>query len=187
MRLIHTAPLAAAILLAACGGDADTAADAEGDGAAGDGAALAEAAGAIKLQPGLYRTSFEQLEFNVPGASNAVKQQMQASMGGPAEVAKPITYCFTPEQAAANGPEEMAKKMAEGNCTATRFDVSGGSISSEMQCSGADGVTTRVLMDGQMTATGSTMTMTQEMQIPVVGKIEIKSRATSERVGDCPG
>jgi hypothetical protein len=183
MRLIHTAPLAAAILLAACGGDADTA---DEGGAAADGAALADAAGSMKLQPGLYRTSVEQLEFNVPGASAAVKQQMQATMGGPAEVAKPITYCFTPEQAAANGPQEMAKKMAEGNCTVARFDVSGGSISSEMQCTGADGVTTRVLMDGQMTATSSTMTMTQEMQIPVVGKIEIKSRATSERVGDCP-
>ena len=183
MRLIHTAPLAAAILLAACGGDADTAD--EGNAAAGN-AALAGAAGSITLQPGLYRTSFEQLGFNVPGASDAVKQQMQATMGGPAEVAKPITYCFTPEQAAANGPEEMAKKMAEGNCTVARFDVSGGSISSEMQCTGADGVTTRVVMDGQMTATSSTMTMTQEMQLPGSSKVEIKSHVTTERVGDCP-
>ena len=42
MRLIHTAPLAAAILLAACGGDADT----NGDGEAGLGEeVVAEAAG----------------------------------------------------------------------------------------------------------------------------------------------
>jgi hypothetical protein len=186
MRLIRSAPLAAAILLAACGGNADTAADAEGDAAGADNSALAGAAGGIRLQPGLYRTSFEQLEFNVPGMSDAVKQQMQATMGGAAEVAKPITYCFTPEQAAANGPEEMAKKMAEGNCTVARFDVSGGSISSEMQCTGADGVTTNVLMDGQMTPTGSTMTMTQKMQLRGDTTVEIKSRVTTERVGDCP-
>ena len=47
----------------------------------------------------------------------------QAQMGGAAEVAKPITYCLTPEQAAANGAEQMAKRMAEGNCTVARFDA----------------------------------------------------------------
>ena len=120
MRLIHTAPLAAAFLLAACGGDADT----DEDGAV-SGEAIAEAADAITLQPGQYRTTYEMLEFNVPGAPDAVKDQMQAMMGGAAEVAAPATYCFTPEQAAENGAEQMAKKMAEGNCTVARFDASG--------------------------------------------------------------
>ena len=81
---------------------------------------------------------------------------------------KPITYCLTPEQAAANGAEQMAKSMAEGNCTVARFDVSGGTISSEMQCTGADGTTTKWSMDGQMTSTSSTMTMTHgdDMRVP---------------------
>lgn len=182
MRLIHTAPLAAAILLAACGGDADT----NNDGALSGDEVAAEAAGVIQPQPGLYRTSFELVEFNAPGVSDAVKQQLQARMGGAAEVAKPITYCLTPEQAAANGPQEMAKRMAEGNCTVARFDVSGNNISTEMQCTGGGAGPTRVVMDGQMTATGSTMTQTAEMELPGVGKIQTKTRIASERVGDCP-
>lgn len=180
MRLIHTAPLAA-VLLAACGGDADT----NEDGTVSSEEVVAEAAGAIQPLPGQYRTTFEMLEFNVPGVPDALKQQMQAQMGGAAEVAKPITYCLTPEQAEANGAEEMAKSMAEGNCTVSRFDVSGGSVSSEMQCTGSDGIVTRVVMDGQMTATSSTMTMTQE--IDMAGQtVETKARVTSERIGDCP-
>ena len=182
MRLIHTAPLAAAILLAACGGDADT----NDDGAVSGEEVAAEAAGAIRPQPGQYRTSYEMLEFDMPGAPDAVKQAAQAQMGGSAEVMKPITYCLTPEQAGANGPEQMAKSMAEGNCTVARFDVSGGSISSEMRCTGADGITTKVLMDGQMTSNSSTMTMTTEMDMGASGKVQIKSRATSQRIGDCP-
>ena len=182
MRLIHTAPLAAAILLAACGDDADT----DGDGALSGDEVAAEAAGAIKPQPGQYRTTYQMLEFNVPGATDAMKQQMQAQMGGAAEVAKPITSCLTPEQVAANGPEQMAKNMAEGNCTVARFDVSGGTISADMQCTVANGTTNHVLMDGQMTGTSSTITMTSEMDMQSLGKVQMKTRVTSERIGDCP-
>jgi hypothetical protein len=182
MRLIHTAPLAAAILLAACGSDADT----NEDGTVSSGEAVAEAANAIKPQPGQYRTTTELLEFNVPGAPDALKQQIQAQMGGAGEVTKPTLSCLTPEQAAANGAEEMAKKMAEGNCTVARFDVSGGSISAEMQCVDANGGTSHVQMDGQMTSTSSTMTMTNEMDLQGIGKMQMKARVSSQRVGDCP-
>ena len=174
MRLIHTAPLAALVLLAACGGDADTGAE----------EAAAGAAATIEPQPGQYRVTSQLLEFSAPGASDAITQQMQAQMGGEAEVAAPITYCLTPEQAA-GGPQEMAKRMAEGNCTVSRFDVAGSSVSSEMQCTGADGITTRVTMDGQMTATSSTMDVIQEIDL-AGQKRQIKARTTAERIGDCP-
>jgi hypothetical protein len=182
MRLIHTAPLAAAILLAACGGDADT----NDDGAVSGAEVAAEAANAIKPQPGQYRTTTELLEFNLPGASDEVKQRIQAQMGGAGEVTKPTLTCLTPEQASANGAQEMAKKMAEGNCTVARFDVSGGSISAEMQCVDAAGGASHVVMDGQMTSTSSTMTMTNETDLPSIGKMQMKARVKSERVGDCP-
>ena len=180
MRTVHALPLAAAILLAACGGDADT----DGDGNVSTEEAVAEAAGAVKPQPGEYRASYELLEFDVPGMPDAVKQQMQAQMGGAAEMAQANTYCLTPEEAEANGVEEMAKSMAEGDCTVARFDVSGGTISAEMQCTGADGVDAKVTMDGQMTATSSTMTMATEMDLQ--GQtVRTKARVTSERIGDC--
>lgn len=182
MRLIHTAPLAVAILLAACGGDADT----NDDGKVSGEEAVAEAANVPKPQPGQYRTTTEILEFNIPGAPDEVKQRIQAQMGGVAEMSKPTLTCLTPEQAAQNGAEQMAKNMAEGNCTVARFDVSGGSISSEMQCTDARGGVSHVTLDGQMTATSSTMTMTNEMDMPGMGKMQIKARVSSERVGDCP-
>src|SRR5688572_8089304 len=182
MRLIHTAPLAAAILLAACGGDADT----NNDGTMSGEEIAAEAAGAIKPQPGQYRTTYEMLEFNVPGAPEAMQQQAKAVMGGASEVAKPITYCLTPEQAGANGAEQMAKNMAGGNCTVSKFDVSGSTLSAEMQCAVANGTTSHVVMDGQMTSTNSTMTMTTETDMQTLGKVQMKTRLTSERIGDCP-
>jgi hypothetical protein len=182
MRLIHTAPLIALVLLAACGGDADT----NEDGAVSSEEVVAEAAGAIQPQPGQYRATYEMLEFNIPGAPEAVKQQMQAQMGGSAEMMEPITYCLTPEQAEANGAEQMAKNMAEGNCTVSRFDVNGGAISADMQCTDAGGGTSHVVMDGQMTATGSTMTMTNQIELPGMGKVDMKARVTSQRIGDCP-
>lgn len=177
MRSIHSAPLAAAILLAACGGGADT----NDDGAISGEEVVAEAAGMIRPQPGQYRTNFELLEFDVPGMPEAVREQM----GGAAEVVQPITYCLTPEEAEANGAEQMAKQMAEGDCTIARFDASGGSVSAEMECSGANGAASHVTMDGQMTATSSAMTMTAEIDMQGQ-KMTTKSRVTTQRIGDCP-
>jgi hypothetical protein len=182
MRATHTLPLAAAMLLAACGGgDADT----DNDGAVSAGEVVAEAQDAIKPLPGEYQTTVDMLEFNVPGMPDSVKRQMQQQMGGAAEVNRPFTYCLTPEQARANGPEQMAKHMAQGDCTVARFDVSGGTISADMTCKGANGSTSHVVMEGQMTSTKSTMAVTDEMEIPGAGKVQIRTRATSERVGDC--
>jgi len=182
MRPIHTAPLAAAILLAACGGGADADKDAEGK-IAGEGPVVA--AGTIKPQPGQYRASYEFAGFDIPGAAEDVKQRAKSLMGGEQEVAQPITFCLTPE-AAAKGPEDLIKNTAQGNCTFARFDVAGGTISADMQCTGPDGVTTHVVMDGQATTTGSTMTMTQDLVLPRVGTAQVKSRVTSVRIGDCP-
>jgi len=178
MRLIHTSLLAATFVLAACGGSADT----DGDGAISGEEAVAEAAGAIRPEPGQYRTRTEVLEFNVPGVPDAVKREMQGS----AAAARTFTYCLTPEQAAANGSEQMTKNMVQGNCTFARFDVAGGTISAEMQCAGANGASTHVTMDGQMTSTSSTMTMTNETDMQDMGKMQMKMRMTSERIGDCP-
>ena len=182
MRLIHSTPLAAAVLLAACGGDADT----NNDGALSSEEVVAEAAGAIKPQPGLYRTSYEVLEFDVPGMPDSVKQQMKAQMDTTSDMSGTTTACLTQAQADENGAEQMAKNMARGDCTVSKFDVSGGSLSAEMQCAAVGGTTSHVVLDGEMTSTSSTMTMVNETDMPGMGKMQMKARVTSERVGDCP-
>jgi hypothetical protein len=178
MRPIHSLPLVAAIMLAACGGGAD-----EADGVSGEDVAAA-AGGAPTLEPGQYEVSYQLLEFDIPGAPESVKQQAQAAMGGASEVAKGFSYCLTPEEAG-KGPQGMLEQMAERDCTFAKFDVSGGTVSADMQCAEDDGTTIHMLMDGEMSSTGSTMTMTLEQEIAGMGAVRMKSRATSRRTGDC--
>ena len=182
MRSIHSLPLAAAFLLAACGGGADDAA--EGEGVSNEDVAAA-AAGVATPEPGQYTVSYELLEFDVPGAPEAMKQQAQAAMGGAAEVAKGITFCLTPEEAAANGSRQMVENLADSNCRFAKYDVSGGTVSADMQCTDEAGTQTHMLMDGQVTSTGSTMTMTTEQEIAGMGSVRMKTRVTSRRTGEC--
>ena len=182
MRLIHVAPLAAAAILSACGGDADT----DNDGKISSEEVVAEAAGAITPKPGLYRTSYEVLEFTMPGMPDSVREQMQAQMGKTSGMSGSSTSCLTQAEVDENGAEQMAKNMARGDCTVARFDVSGGALSAEMTCKAAGGAASHVVMDGQMTSTSSTMTMTNETDMAGMGKMQMKVRASSERIGDCP-
>ncbi len=179
MRTIHTLPLLVAMLLAACGDKAGE----NGEGAVSNETAAALAEGMVQPQPGQYRTSVELLEFEVPGMTDQMKAQMRSVFGG--ELAKGNTSCLTPEEAEANGPKRMAQNMAEGNCTFRKFDVSGGTISADMQCTGDDGRTSHVLMDGLMTRTSSDMTMTMSQEMEGMGNVHMKMHVKAERIGDC--
>ena len=74
MRTSHVLPLAAAMLLAACGGGE---ADADGDGNLSEEELAAEASGLIQPEPGQYSASLELLEFDAPGMPPEAKEQMQ--------------------------------------------------------------------------------------------------------------
>jgi len=180
MRPIYALPLAAAILLAACGDGGD----ADGDGAVSGDELAAEAAGAVQPQPGQYRGSFELLGFEAPGLTDAAKQQMQQLFGS--GLTQGIEFCITEQDIAGNGPEQMVKNLAEGDCTTKSFNVSGGSIESEMQCPGEGGGTRTVKINGQMTASSSDMTMETSQDMPGMGETNMKMRVRSERIGDCP-
>lgn len=180
MRTVQTLPLAAAIVLAACGGG-DT--DADGDGALSGEEVAAEAAGLVQPQPGQYRASLELLEFDAPGMPEGAKQQMQQIFAS--GLAEGNSFCMTEADVAENGPEQMVKNLAESDCTMNSFNVSGGTVVADMQCPGDGGGTSKVRMEGQMRADGSTMTMDMEQDIPNVGATTMKMRVTSERIGEC--
>ena len=181
MRTIHTLPLAAGILLlAACGGSGD--ADTDNDGDISTGEVAAAAAQAVRPEPGQYRGSFELLEFTAPGVPDSARQQMQQLFSS--GLTEGITFCMTEADAS---PENMVKNMAEGDCTTKRFNVSGGTIESEMECPGEGGGTRTVKMNGQMTASSSNMTMETSQTVPGMGETSMKIRVQSERIGDCPG
>jgi hypothetical protein len=179
MRSIHALPLFAAILLGACGGSADE----DGDGAISGEEVAAAVEDVVQPQPGQYRTTVEVLEFDVPGLTDQMKGQMQSMMS--AGFAQGDTFCLTPEEAAGNGPQEMVENMAKSDCSFNKFDVSGGTISADMQCTGENGASSHMLMDGRMTETSSDMTMTMDQEMQGMGQMHMKMRVTSERTGDC--
>jgi len=179
MRPIHAMPLVAAVLLAACGSSADQ----DGDGAISNEEAAAAMGNAVQPQPGQYRVSTNVIEFDVPGLGDEMKQQMKTMMS--ASASQENTFCLTPEEAAKNGPEEMVKSMAEGNCTFRKFDVSGGNISADMQCTDEAGRVGTVLMEGNMSNSSSDMTMTMDQEVQGMGQMHMKMNVKSERIGDC--
>ncbi len=179
MRLVHTLPLAAAIALAACGGDADT--DADGNVSAEEIAAASE--GMIQPLPGQYRASLELLEFDAPGLPEGAKGQMQQAFAS--GLAEGNSFCMTEEDVAQNGAEEMVKNLAESDCTMRSFNVSGGNVTADMQCAAEGGGTSTVKMDGTMTAEGSVMTMDMSQEMAGMGPTRMKMRVTSQRIGDC--
>ncbi len=180
MRATHMLPLAAAILLAACGGGD---ADADGDGSVSGDEIAAEAEGMVQPRPGQYRATLELLEFDAPGVPESAKRQMQEIFAS--GLSEGNSFCMTEADAAANGPEEMVKNLAESDCTMNSFNVSGGTVVADMQCPGQSGGTSTVHMEGQMSAEGSTMTMDMSQEMPNVGATTMKMRVTSERIGDC--
>lgn len=182
MRTIHLLPLGAAILLAACGSSGDEAAGG-GDEAVTAETVAAKVEGMVQPRPGQYQTSLELIEFDVPGMNEQAKAQMRAMVGG--EMSQGNDFCLTPEEAENNGAQKMMENLAESNCTFDKFDVAGGKVDADMQCKGENGMVSHVLMDGTMTAEGSTMTMTMDQEIANMGKTHMKMKVTSKRTGDC--
>ena len=183
MRTINLLPLGAAILLAACGSSGEEEAAGGGDKAVSAESVAARVEGMVQPRPGQYQTTLELIELDVPGMNEQTQAQMRAMMGG--ELSQGNDFCLTPEEAENNGAQKMMENLAESNCTFDKFDVAGGKIDADMQCKGDDGLVSHVLMDGTMTAEGSTMTMTMDQEMANVGKMNMKMRVTSKRTGDC--
>jgi hypothetical protein len=180
MRPIHALPLVAAVLLAACGGGD---ADADGDGAISGAEVAAEAEGMVQPKPGQYRTTLELIEFNAPSVPDSAREQMQQAFAS--GLAEGNTFCMTEAEAAENGPRQMVENLAESDCEMSSFNVSGNTVVAEMQCAGPGGGKNTVKMEGEMTAESSTMTMDLAQDLGALGNVGMKMRVASQRTGDC--
>lgn len=176
MRRSVILPLAAALALAACGGS-DTR-----EGEVGMDDVAAAAASIPQPEPGEYRSTVEMIEFDVPGMTDAMKQQMRAA--AESGMREGNSFCLTPEEAA-EGPEQMVQNMAESNCSFQRFDVAGGTIDAAMTCSGEDGFEGQVALTGTMSSTSSSITMDMTQDIPGTEGVRMKMKVDSQRVGEC--
>jgi len=140
----------------------------------------AQVQGAIKPLPGKYTSRMELVDFSMPGMPEALKAQMKAAFES--GLSQGNEFCMTAEQA---DPREMLQGMAESKCSFGRFNIAGGRVDAEMNCTGDDGVASKVQMQGQMAAESSDMTMAMERPMEGLGTISMKMRVQSQRVGAC--
>lgn len=133
----------------------------------------------VRPEPGLYRSTVEIQEFDIPGAPPQVAEMMRNSMSS-----NSTEYCLTPEDVA-KGYEESIRKSQQGECDYKRFDVDGGKIDAALTCTD-QGRTVDLTLSGTGTRTSSDMAMTMKMDMGPTGQGTIRARSRSERIGDCP-
>lgn len=182
MRSIIVLPLAATVILAACN-SADKPKSPE--------EVKEEIARADHPQPGLYRSTFRILSFEIPGMPPAQAEKMKAMFTTTGEGRE---YCLTKEEAD-KGWEAATKKLAEGDCRFDRFSASGGKLDAKLACETGRGMKSTIEMNGTMNSTGSQTTMTIAQAAPQMpggaggmgSGIRMVAEVSSQRVGDCPG
>jgi len=178
MRKLAVLPLAAAIVLAGCGKQEEQTPAAGGEGAPASGGQI------VMPEPGEYKQTVEVLEISMPGMpanmTDQVKKQMSASLS--------TTDCLTPEEAkdalkvlTANGMEK------DGDCSYSKFDVSGGKLDALMECGKQGGAKGTFALSGSFSATGSDITVQGDQMDPQMpgGKMHLKMHAVSVRTGEC--
>jgi hypothetical protein len=171
---------AAVLVLAACGGQRDEDAGNGGDAAE----APSEAGGAdggaaaIAITPGEWELTVEMIRMSAPG--------MPAGATPPTMPPTTIRTCLTPEQAGRPTPGFLTGGGADNDCTYENLSTAGGRLQGTVQCTTPDG-NMRTTFDGRITA--ESYEMTQQAQISTAGApgMEMESRVTGRRIGDCPG
>ncbi len=162
----------AALALAACGGGGEE--NAEG----GNGTAAASGGGSasVSLQPGQWEITTTVASINVPN--------LPPGATPPLPPPSPVRSCLTPEQAAQPTAGFIAGAGENGGCTYENSSMSGGRIEATVQCN-AGGATMRSVMNGQFAP--ESFEVTQRATTSAEGmNMEMESRTTGRRVGDCP-
>jgi hypothetical protein len=149
---------------------------------------VSEAGELAQPLPGQYETKVKLLEFSVPGLPPAQADRLKAMMGNIG--GETTSYCLTPEEAK-KGFGESVRKMTEGQggmkCEFAQFDVDGAKLAAEMTCTGPQGMTALLGLDGTATAqsTSMHMAMTQKASMIPGGEMRMAMQLDSHRTGDC--
>ncbi|PHR19178.1 MAG: hypothetical protein COA41_08330 [Sphingopyxis sp.] len=171
--------VAAICLMTGC---SDNGADKDGDGKI-TADEVAEEMNEVKLEPGEWENTVEIVDVAIEGLPAGAPAGIMDSMKGQTTTTK---SCITKEQADNPGAEFFAAQE-ETNCEVKKFDMSGGSVSSEMACSnmgGSPGNMT-LAMEGEYGPSSYAMTMTMDGGAAGM-KMKISSKSSGKRIGDCP-
>jgi hypothetical protein len=149
---------------------------------------IAEAGKLAQPQAGQYETKVKMLDFSVPGLPAEQAEKIKGMMGNVGN--QTSTYCLTPDEAK-KGFEESVRKMGQGQgglkCDFNKFDVDGAKIAAEMTCSGQQGMTSEMKLDGTATAQSTSMHMAMTQKAPMIpgGEMRMEMQMDSRRTGDC--
>lgn len=162
----------AVLLLAACSGQSGN------EQAATNGASESGSA-SVALQPGQYETTVE-----VTRVAMANMPNMPAGMTPPTPPPTTVRSCLTPEQAARPNANFLSGSGDTGGCEYSNFSMDGGRMRGTVECS-SEGSTMRSTFDGRLSGDG--YQMTSQAQVTASGMtMEMDTRTTSRRIGDCP-
>jgi hypothetical protein len=149
---------------------------------------IAEAGELAQPLPGQYETKVSLLEFSIPGLPADQADKIKGMMGNVGN--QTSSYCLTAEEAK-KGFEESVRKMGQGQgglkCDFNKFDVSGAKVAAEMTCSGEQGMTAEMKLDGTATARSTSMRMAMTQKAPMIpgGEMQMEMQMDSRRTGDC--
>ncbi len=176
MYLRFCLPLAA-LALASCSGEPEEPKSQE--------EVLAAMEDVAKPQPGLYRTTTEMVEFNMPGLSEEQQSQMAQMQQTGSNTSE---QCLTAEEAD-KGLEEMVRNLSQPqdglSCDFTKFDADGSDIDAKMACSGPAGSGATIALTGTVAETKSDLKMDMTIDAGPMGEMNMQMTTKSERIGDC--
>lgn len=148
---------------------------------------VAEAASAIKLQPGQWEHKIEIVDVSVDESKLSPEEQKFLGAMMKAMVGKVTTNtsCLTEEEAAKPDAAFLAGTDKD-ECTYDRFDVSGGKIDAAIRCAGKEnGETGTFTMLGDYQSDSYTMAMTMDVSSPQMGVMKMKAKNSARRIGEC--
>lgn len=173
--LISVASLA---LITAC---SESGADKDGDGKITNEEVAAEM-NEVNIEAGEWENTLEIVDVKIEGLPEGAPAGMMDALKGQTTTAK---SCITKEQAENPGAQFFAAQE-DNACEVKKFDMSGGSISSEMSCTnmGAQGAM-NMTMDGDYGSSSYEMTMNMNGNTSGM-KIDMSAKSSGKRIGDCP-
>ncbi|WP_129793373.1 DUF3617 domain-containing protein [Sphingosinicella sp. CPCC 101087] len=164
---------AAALTLAACGGQSENEAGTNGEAAAtkagGDGGGES-----LALAPGQWEMSMQMVRMS--GMPEGAASNFPATT---------IRTCLTPEEASRPGADFLTGNGENEGCTYENMSMTGGRMQGSVQCTTAQG-TMNATFEGEFSPTSYEVTHRARMSGDGAAETEFESRITGRRIGDCP-
>jgi hypothetical protein len=165
MRPAAAFPVAAALLMAGCGGEEPrNMSDEE----------VAAELGGLRIEPGLWEVTSEVLDVSAPNLPVEVRNRMVGPRGS-------MRHCISPEQAERPSANFLAARESS-DCEYRGFRMREGRLTGAMTCPNASAT-----MDGRYGPTSYEMRMEMRSPMPDGATMILRLRSSGRRIGECEG